>query len=67
MKQGTQNWCSGTTQRDGMGREVGVEFRMGDTCAPMAASCRRMAKITKIIVIKVFKKLKKNTYLKLGE
>ena len=23
MKQGTQSWCTGTTQRDGMGREVG--------------------------------------------
>ena len=23
MKQGTQNQCSGTTQRDGVGREVG--------------------------------------------
>jgi len=23
MKQGTQNWCSGTTQRDGLGRDVG--------------------------------------------
>ena len=23
MKQGTQSWCSGTTQRDGVGREWG--------------------------------------------
>ena len=23
MKQGTQNWYSGTTQRDGVGKEVG--------------------------------------------
>ena len=23
MKQGTQSWCSGKTQRDGPGREVG--------------------------------------------
>ena len=29
MKQGTQSWCSGTTQRDGVGREVGEGFRMG--------------------------------------
>ena len=27
--QGTQSQCSGTTQRDGMGREVGGWFRMG--------------------------------------
>ena len=51
MKQGTQNWCSGTTQRDGVGREVGVEFRMGGHMCTHG-SCRRVAKIT-IIVIKV--------------
>ena len=25
-------WCTGTTHRDGMGREVGGGFRMGNTC-----------------------------------
>ena len=34
MKQGT-----GTTQRDGVRREVGGGFRMGNTCTPMADSC----------------------------
>ena len=29
MKQGTQSLCSGTTQRDGTGREVEGGFRMG--------------------------------------
>ena len=28
MKQGTQSQCSGTTQRDGVGRDVGGGFRM---------------------------------------
>ena len=28
MKQGTQSRCSGTTQRGGVGMEVGGEFRM---------------------------------------
>jgi len=28
MKQGTQIWCSGTTQRARVGREVGGGFRM---------------------------------------
>ena len=28
-KQGTQSWCTGTTQRDGVGREVGGGFGMG--------------------------------------
>ena len=27
------------TQRDGMGREVGEGFRMGNTCTPMEDSC----------------------------
>ena len=32
--------CLGlVTQRDGMGREVGVGFRMGNTCTPMADAC----------------------------
>jgi len=25
-------WCTGTTQRDGTGREEGGGFRMGNTC-----------------------------------
>ena len=40
MKQGTQSWCTGTTLREGMVREVGGGFRMGDTCTPMADSCQ---------------------------
>ena len=32
-------WCTGMTQRDGMGREVGGGFRIGDTCTPMVDSC----------------------------
>ena len=40
--------CSGLVhwddQRDGMGREVGGGFRMGNTCAPVADSCQCMAK-----------------------
>ena len=32
------------TQRDGMGREVGGGFRMGNTCTPVADSCWCMAK-----------------------
>jgi len=34
------DWCTGMTQRDGMGREEGGEFRMGrNTCIPVADSC----------------------------
>ena len=42
-----QGWCTGMTQRDGMEREVGGGFRMGNTCKSMAGSC--MAKTTTIL------------------
>ena len=32
MIQGARGWCTGMTQRDGMGKEVGGGFRMGNTC-----------------------------------
>ena len=32
-------WCAETTQRDGMGREEGGRFRMGNTCILVADSC----------------------------
>ena len=34
MRQGAEGWCTGMTQRDAMGREVGGGFRVGDTCTP---------------------------------
>ena len=40
---------SKSVQRDGMGRDVGGEFRMGDTCTPMADSCQCMAKTITIL------------------
>ena len=42
-KQGIQSQWTGTTQWNGMGRELGRGFRMGDTCTPMADSCQCMA------------------------
>ena len=33
-------WCTGMTQRDGMGRQVGGVFRMGNTCTPVVDSCQ---------------------------
>ena len=44
MRQGAKGWCTGMTQRDGMGREVGEGLRMGNTFTPMADSCQCMAK-----------------------
>ena len=49
MRQGAQGWYTGMAQRDGMGREVGGGFRMGNTCIPMADSCQCMAKTTTIL------------------
>jgi len=31
-------WCTGTAQRDGMVREEGGGFRMGNACIPVADS-----------------------------
>ena len=45
----TQGWCTGKTQRDGMGREVEVGIRMGNTCKSMADSCQFMKKTTTIL------------------
>jgi len=49
MKEGTQSKCTGTTQRDGVGREVEGGFRMGDTGTSMADSCECMAKTTTVL------------------
>ena len=37
-------WCTGMTQRDVVGREVGGGFMFGITCTPMVDSCQYMAK-----------------------
>ena len=44
MIQGAWGWCTGITQRDGMGKKVKGGFRMGNTCTPVAHSCQCMAK-----------------------
>ena len=49
MIQGARGGCTEMTQRDRMGREVGGEFRMGNTCTPMADLCECMAKTTTIL------------------
>ena len=42
---GCLGWCTGTTQRDGIGREEGGGFRMGSTCISVADSFRCLAKL----------------------
>ena len=49
MRQGAQGWCTGMTQRDGVGREVRGRVRMENTWTPMADSWRCMAKTTRIL------------------
>ena len=49
MRQYAQGQCTGTTLRDGMGREVRGRFRMGKTCTLMVDSCECMAKTTTIL------------------
>ena len=58
-------WCTGTTQRDCMGREEGGGFRMGNTCIPVPDSCWYMAK--PIQYCKVKKKIKKKRKLSAEE
>ena len=38
MKLDAWGWCTGTAQRDGMGREERGGFGMGNTCIPVADS-----------------------------
>ena len=49
MIQDAHGWCTGMTQRDGMGMEVGGGFRMGNTCTPMADSCQMYGKTNTIL------------------
>ena len=38
-EQDAWGWCTETTQRDGMGKEVGGGFRLGNTWIPIVDSC----------------------------
>ena len=44
-----RGWCTGKTQRDGMGRKVGGGIGMWNTCKSMADSCQCMAKTATIL------------------
>ena len=68
MRQGTQGRGTGTILRDGMGKEVGRGFRIGDTCTLTADSYQCIVKTTTILysnqppikLINLKKKKKKN-------
>ena len=38
-EQDAWGWCTGMTQRDGMGREGGEGFSIGNTCTLVVDSC----------------------------
>ena len=49
---GAQGWCTGKTQRDGIGREAGGGVQDGERlipCKSMADSCQCVAKTTTIL------------------
>ena len=46
---GALGWCTGKSQRDGMGRELGGGIGMGNTCKSMADSCQCMTEATTIL------------------
>ena len=48
-RESAQGWCTGVTQRDGKGKEVGGGVRVRNTCTSMADSCQCMAKTTTIL------------------
>ena len=53
---------TGMTQRDGMGRDEGGGFRMGNTCIPMADSFWYMAKPIQYCKVKLNKIKKKRKH-----
>ena len=69
MRQSAQGRSTRMTLRDGMGREVGGGFRMGDTYTPMADSCQCMAKplqYCKVISLQL-NKFEKKVILKINK
>ena len=69
----TWGWFTGTTQRDGMGREEGGGFRMGNTCIlwwihfDIWQNQYNIVKLNKIKLTKKIKKEKKKLKKKSGE
>ena len=55
-------WCTGMTQRDGIGREEGGGFRMGNACIPVADSCWYTAKPIQYCKVKKKKDITASTF-----
>ena len=50
-----QGWCTGKTQRDGIGREVGGRIVMRNTCKSMADSWQKPLQYCKVISLQLIK------------
>ena len=48
MIQDAWGWCTGMTQREGIGREEGRGFRMGNTGIPVADSFLYLEKLIQL-------------------
>ena len=64
MIQGAWGWCTGMNQRNGMGKQVGGRFRMGNTCTPMAYSSQCMAKTVQYCKVNKLKNNNNNKVIK---
>jgi len=49
MRQGARGWCTGMTQRDGMGREVGGGVQDGEHMCTCGKSMSMYGKTTTIL------------------
>ena len=67
---GAQGWCTGMTQSDGMGREVGRGFRMRNTLNPWLIHVNvwqkplQYCKVISLQLVKIKKKLKMKMLIK---
>ena len=62
MIQDARGWCTGMTQKDGMMKDVGGGFRLGNTCTPVVDSCQYMAKPIQYFKVKKNIRKKKEEY-----
>ena len=52
MRQGAWGWCTGMTQREVIGRGVGGQLSMENSCTPVAGSCQCISSPTKVSLVK---------------
>ena len=65
MTQDAWGWCTGMTQRDDMGKEVGRGFKIGNSYTPVLDSRQCMAKPIQYGKVKLKKKKRKKERIKI--